>query len=37
MDKTTIGHLHNGLPLYHKKKKMLPFVSVDGPGEQYDK
>ena len=27
MDKTAIGHLHNGILLGHKKKKILPFVT----------
>ena len=26
--KTTIGHLHNGTLLSHKKKKILPFAAV---------
>ena len=28
VDKTTMGHLHNGILLSHKKKKVLPFVTV---------
>ena len=28
VDKTIMGHLHNGIPLGHKKKKILPFASV---------
>ena len=28
MDKTIMGHLHNGILLDHKKKKMLPFATV---------
>ena len=28
VDETTIGHLHNGILLGHKKKKILPFVTV---------
>ena len=27
-DKTTMEHLHNGILLGHKKKKVLPFVIV---------
>ena len=38
VDKTTKGHLHNGIPLGHKKKKILPFCdSMDGPEEHYAK
>ena len=28
VDKTTIGHLHNGILLGHRKKKILPFAAV---------
>ena len=28
VNETTIGHLHNGILLGHKKKKILPFVTV---------
>ena len=28
VDETTIGHLHNGILLGHKKKKILPFATV---------
>ena len=28
MDKTTMGHLHNGIVLSHKKEKILPFATV---------
>ena len=28
MDKTTVGHLHNGILLGHKKNKILPFVTA---------
>ena len=28
VDKTTMGHLHNGILLCHKKKKILPFVTA---------
>ena len=35
VDKTTMGHLHNGILLSHKKKKILPFAK--GKGEHYAK
>ena len=28
MDKTTMGHLHNGLLLDHKKEGNIPFATV---------
>ena len=28
VDETTMGHLHNGILLSHKKKKMLPFAAM---------
>ena len=28
MDKTTMGHLHNGILLSHKKMKILPIVTA---------
>ena len=28
VDKTTMGHLHNGILLAIKKKKLLPFTTV---------
>ena len=38
VNETTIGHLHNGILLGHKKKKILPFAnSMDGPGKHYTK
>ena len=38
VDKTTVGHLHNGIPLGHKEKENFTlFDSMDGPGEHYAK
>ena len=37
-DKTTIGHLYNGMLLNHKKEENFPLCdSMDGPGEHYAK
>ena len=36
-DKTTTGHLHNGIVLSHKKEKSTLCNSMDGPGEHYAK
>ena len=36
MDKTTMGLLHNGMLLGHKKEENCTlFYSMDGPGEHY--
>lgn len=36
MDKTTLGHIHNGIPLDHKKEDNVMICdSIDGPGEYY--
>ena len=41
VEKTSMGHLHNGIPLNHKKKKRKEnftlFESMVGPGEHYTK
>ena len=38
MDKTTIGHLHSGMLLGHKKEESFTLCnSMDGPGEHYTK
>ena len=38
MDKTTIGHLHNGILLGHKKEEKFTLSdSMSGPGEYYSK
>ena len=37
MDKTTMGHLHNGILLGHKKENFILWDSMDGPGEYYAK
>ena len=38
MDKTTVGQLHNGILLIHKKEgNFTPCYSTDGPGEHYAK
>ena len=38
VDKTTMGHLHNGILLVHKKEANFTLCdSVDGPGEHYTK
>ena len=38
MDKTTMGHLHNGILLGHKKEENFTLCnSMDGPGEHYAK
>ena len=38
VDKTTMGHLHNGILLGYKKEENFPFCnSMDGPGEHYAK
>ena len=36
--RTTMGHLHNGILLVHKKEENFTLCdSVDGPGEHYTK
>ena len=36
VDKTTMGHLHNGILLGHKKEENFTLCnSMDGPGEHY--
>ena len=35
MDKTTMGHLHNGTLLDHKKENFTLCSSMDGPWEHY--
>ena len=35
MDKTTMGHLHNGILLNHKKESFTLCNSMDTPGEPY--
>ena len=35
VDKTTMGHLHNGLLLSRKKENFILCDSMDGPGECY--
>ena len=38
VDKTTMGHLHNGILLDYKKEENFTLCnSVDGPGEHYAK
>ena len=38
VDKTTMGHLHNGILLGHKKEENFTLCnSMDGPGEHYAK
>ena len=37
VDKTTMGHLYNGILLGHKKENFTLFDSMDGPGEHYAK
>ena len=38
VDKTTVGHLHNGILLGHKKEENFTLChSMDGPGEHYAK
>ena len=38
VDKTTMGQLHSGILLGHKKKKNFTLCkSMDGPGEHYAK
>ena len=38
MDKTTIGHLHNGILLGRKKEENFIICnSMDGPGEHFAK
>ena len=38
VDKTTMGHLHNGILLGCKKEEKFTFFnSMDGPGEHYAK
>ena len=37
VDKTTVGHLHNGIPLVHKKENFSLCDSMDGPAEHYAK
>ena len=38
VDKTTMGHLHNGILLGHKKEENFTLCdSMDGPGEYYAK
>ena len=37
MDKTTMGHLHSGILLSHKKENLTLCNSMDGPGEWYVK
>ena len=38
VDKTTMGHSHNGILLGHKKEeKFILCNSMDGPGEHYAK
>ena len=38
VDKTTMGHLHNGILLSHKKEGTLTLCnSMDGPGAHYAK
>ena len=38
VDKTTMGYLHNGILLSHKKEQNFTFCnSMDGPGEYYAK
>ena len=33
--KTTMGHLHCGILLSHKKENLILCDSMDGPGEHY--
>ena len=35
VDKTAMGHLHNGILLGHKKGNFTLCDSMDGPGEHY--
>ena len=37
VDKTTLGHLHNGILFSHKKENLTICNSMDGPGEHYAK
>ena len=38
VDKTTMGHLHNGILLVHKKEENFTLYNImDGPGEHYAK
>ena len=37
MDKITMGHLHNGILLSHKKEKSYMCDSMDVPGDHYAK
>ena len=38
VDKTTVGHLHNGILLSHEKEENFTLCnSMDGPGEYYTK
>ena len=37
VDKTTMGHLHNGILLGHKKETFTLCNHMDGPGEHYAK
>ena len=38
VDKTNMGHLHNGILLDYRKKENFTFCnSIDGPGEHYAK
>ena len=38
VDKTTMGHLHNGILGSHKKEENFTLCnSMDGPGEHYAK
>ena len=38
MDQTTMGYLHNGIPLICKKEETFTlWHSMDGPGEHYTK
>ena len=36
-DKTTVGHLHNGILLGHEKENFTLYNSMDRPGEHYAK
>ena len=37
VDKTTMGHLHNGILSSHQKEKLTICNSMDGPGDHYAK
>ena len=38
VDKTTMGHLHNGILLSHEKEESFTLCTrMDGPGEHYAK